>query len=189
MAITSITKVTAAAAKAFIDNLEFTGITTEVSSDGVLQIKSGGVRIFSGNAIYYNNGESSFNIAANYSSPYYTVTACSNGLILNYTNRGNMFISLNHDSTVIYGATYSEATCDKPRVCRSDLENYFDNTFYRYQANCTALVNFVTGAGLGDANIAAENAYYMPMYQYSGTGVITLNNEKYITNGYWCIKD
>lgn len=76
-----------------------------------------------------------------------------------------------------------------PRVCRSDLENFLGNNCTRHLANCTTLANFVTAASLGDANVAAENAYYIPIYQYDGMGIITLNNEKYITNGYWCIKD
>lgn len=189
MAITSITNVNAAAAKAFIDNLGFTGITTELQSDA-LQVKADGATILSYNSVYYNNGGLSFNIASNYAKPTYTVTACSNGLILTYANSADIFISLNSDGTIIYGSNYSgDSGKNFPRVCRPDLANYLSNEFTRHKASCTALVNFVTNAGLGDANVAAENAYYIPIYQYDGTGIITLNNEKYITNGYWCIKD
>ena len=186
-----------AAAKAFIDNLGFTGITTAVSSSGtnISQIKHNNVLVMGGLKVYYNNGGSSFEMGSSSSEIHYTILACTNGIIiqaLNYdgtTKINSAFMSFNSDGTLIYGASYKTDSSANPRVCRSDLENFLGNNFTRHLANCTTLANFVTAASLGDANVAAENAYYMPIYQYDGMGIITLNNEKYITNGYWCIKD
>lgn len=186
-----------AAAKAFIDNLGFTGITTAVSSSGtnISQIKHNNILVFGGLKVYYNNGGSSFEIGSSSSEIHYTILACTNGIIiqaLTYsgtTEIKSAFMSFNSDGTLIYGAPYKTDSLANPRVCRSDLENFLGNNFTRHLANCTTLANFVTAASLGDANVAAENAYYMPIYQYDGMGIITLNNEKYITNGYWCIKD
>lgn len=197
MAITSIMNASPAAAKAFIDNLGFTGITTAVSSSGtnISQIKHNNILVFGGLKVYYNNGGSSFEIGSSSSEIHYTILACTNGIIiqaLTYsgtTEIKSAFMSFNSDGTLIYGAPYKTDSLANPRVCRSDLENFLGNNFTRHLANCTTLANFVTAASLGDANVAAENAYYMPIYQYDGMGIITLNNEKYITNGYWCIKD
>ena len=197
MAITSIMNASPAAAKAFIDNLGFTGITTAVSSSGtnISQIKHNNVLVMGGLKVYYNNGGSSFEMGSSSSEIHYTILACTNGIIiqaLNYdgtTKINSAFMSFNSDGTLIYGASYKTDSSANPRVCRSDLENFLGNNFTRHLANCTTLANFVTAASLGDANVAAENAYYMPIYQYDGMGIITLNNEKYITNGYWCIKD
>ena len=197
MAITSIINASPAAAKAFIDNLGFTGITTAVSSSGtnISQIKYNDVLIFGGTNIFYNGGGSSFAIGSVSSEIRYTIIACTNGIIMELlladgvTKVNSVFISFNSDGTPIYGAAGKSDSLANPRVCRSDLENYLANNFTRHLANCTTLSNLVTTAGLGETNIVAENAYYMPMYQYDGKGAITLNNEKYITNGYWCIKD
>ena len=186
-----------AAAKAFIDNLGFTGITTAVSSSGtnISQIKHNNILVFGGLKVYYNNGGSSFEIGSSSSEIHYTILACTNGIIiqaLTYsgtTEIKSAFMSFNSNGTLIYGAPYKTDSLANPRVCRSDLENFLGNNFTRHLANCTTLANFVTAASLGDANVAAENAYYIPIYQYDGMGIITLNNEKYITNGYWCIKD
>lgn len=181
-----------AAAKAFIDNLGFTGITTAVSSSGtnISQIKHNNILVFGGLKVYYNNGGSSFEIGSSSSEIHYTILACTNGIIiqaLTYsgtTEIKSAFMSFNSDGTLIYGAPYKTDSLANPRVCRSDLENFLGNNFTRHLANCTTLANFVTAASLGDANVAAENAYYIPIYQYDGMGIITLNNEKYITNGY-----
>ena len=197
MAITSIMNASPAAAKAVIDNLGFTGITTAVSSSGtnISQIKHNNILVFGGLKVYYNNGGSSFEIGSSSSEIHYTILACTNGIIiqaLTYsgtTEIKSAFMSFNSDGTLIYGAPYKTDSLANPRVCRSDLENFLGNNFTRHLANCTTLANFVTAASLGDANVAAENAYYIPIYQYDGMGIITLNNEKYITNGYWCIKD
>ena len=197
MAITSIMNATPAAAKAFIDNLGFTGITTAVSSSGtnISQIKHNNILVIGGLKVYYNNGGSSFEIGSSSSEIHYTILACTNGIIIQPLNFdgtikiGSAFMSFNSDGTLIYGAPYKSDSLAKPRVCRSDLENFLGNDCTRHLANCTTLANFVTAASLGDANVAAENAYYIPIYQYDGMGIITLNNEKYITNGYWCIKD
>lgn len=197
MAITSIMNATPAAAKAFIDNLGFAGITTAVSSSGtnVSYIKHNNELVLGGLKVYYNDGGSSFDLGSSSSEIHYTILACTNGIIIQFltsdgtTKINSAFMSFNSDGTLIYGAPYKSDSLANPRVCRSDLENYLANNCTRHLANCTTLANFVTAASLGDANVAAENAYYIPIYQYDGMGIITLNNEKYITNGYWCIKD
>lgn len=77
---------TPAAAKAFIDNLGFTGITTAVSSSGtnVSQIKHNNILVIGGLKVYYNNGGSSFEIGSSSSEIHYTILACTNGIIIQF---------------------------------------------------------------------------------------------------------
>ena len=69
-----------AAAKAFIDNLGFTGITTAVSSSGtnISQIKHNNILVIGGLKVYYNNGGSSFEIGSSSSEIHYTSFVTAN---------------------------------------------------------------------------------------------------------------
>ena len=88
MAITSIMNATPAAAKAFIDNLGFTGITTAVSSSGtnVSHIKHNNELVLGGLKVYYNDGSSSFDLGSSSSAGYIADCRHSGGSVF-YTHQ------------------------------------------------------------------------------------------------------
>ena len=63
-------------------------------------------------------------------------------------------------------------------------------SFVPEAAQQTAIVKFATNANIGEVS-NTRYAYYMPMNQNyaSGIGKFVLNDDVYITNGYWAICD
>ena len=194
MAINSITRATASDAADFINALGFDGLEANASS-GALTITYNGYNVISGTNCYYNYGNTSYSYTTN-SNHYYTILSCTNGLIVSeYSSTstdymgGCVVLSYNSDGTLIYSATPGGGQISNCYVVRNDLPNTKTNNFYRREANVTALMSLVSAAPVGDENVIAENAYCVPYYQYTGTGVLTIEGNNYVTNGYYCIKD
>lgn len=165
-----------------------------------LFIKNGNTTIFktydeygaSSTGAIYNNGSSNYALSSSVASSYatYDIYFSTHGFIVKQSNGGATdlyFVSLNDDGTLVYGV--NRGTAGTSPVCmRYTDTNYQSNTYTANAANSTSLCNFVAKGAIGE-NASAQYAYFMPLYQYNVSGILTLNDEQYATNGYWCIKD
>ena len=165
-----------------------------------LYIKNGDTTIFktyddygaSGTGAIYNNGGSKYNLSSAVASSdaTYDIYFSSHGFMIKQTSGGATdlyFISLNDDGTVVYGINRG-ATGTSPVCMRYTDTGYQSITYTANSANSTSLCNFVAKGAIGEDS-SAQYAYFMPLYQYNVAGILTLNDEQYVTNGYWCIKD
>lgn len=58
----------------------------------------------------------------------------------------------------------------------------------RLTATVTTVVPFVCGCGAGECRYT-PNAVYFPTAQYTDPGEIIVNGSRYLSNGYWALKD
>lgn len=146
----------------------------------------------SGSGAIYNNGSSKYNLSATVASSYatYDTYFSSHGFMIKQANGGAAdlyFVSVNDDNTIYYGVSRGE-TGTSPVCMRYTDTGYQSNAYIANDADSTSLCNFVAKGGIG-VNSSAQYAYFMPINQYNVPGIRTLNDEQYISNGYWCIKD
>lgn len=188
----------------FVNTLNLPGITAEVSGTYGFNILFDGNVIFrristgSNNLeMYYNNGSSTVSKASTGATQEqwtFDVYASSKGILFecggpigSATSKAKGFIAINDDNTIVYGsAQYNTFTS-------VSVVRYIDGsaqtiTYTANAANSTSLCNFVAKGAIG-VDSSAQYAYFMPLYQYNAAGILTLNDEQYATNGYWCIKD
>lgn len=150
--------------------------------------------------IYNGSTEiASTNISGNYNKGQTAQIFSSSYGLLIYLNSGNdndtyAFISFNDDGDIIMGIKNNGSTvsADAPTSMLTYSLNKSGSTYsYSYTANSgnvTALCNMVADGGFG-VDASAQYVYYMPIYQYSVPGIFTFDDEDYVSNGYWCIKD
>lgn len=140
----------------------------------------------------YNNGNSIYNLSDSVASSdaTYDIYFTSHGFMIKQTNGGATdlyFVSINDGGTVVYGINRG-TTGTSPVCMRYTDTNYQTITYTANVSTSTSLCNFVAKGAIG-VDSSAQYAYFMPLYQYNVPGILTLNDEQYITNGYWCIKD
>lgn len=63
-----------------------------------------------------------------------------------------------------------------------------NQTIDRVTANVTTVVPFVCGCGAGECRYT-PNVVYFPTAQYTTAGEIVVNGARYLSNGYWALKD
>ena len=126
---------------------------------------------------------------------HWSVYSCSNGLLIRVVNESSSeawaFIGVNSDSKLIYGTSPTTTTAQSPTSFQTivwDLSAYTTTATSR-TAGSTSLLNLVHNGGYGELSVA-ENIYFALYTQYPHTiGVLNLNDEFYITNGWFVIKD
>lgn len=152
---------------------------------------------YPGSTVYYDNGNSMemYYEKTNTGANRYDVYVCSHGFIISIyasgytTQRANLLITVNDDGTI--KTVFTAASGDAMTTCKcvGFSENSYQSCSYTANlANSTSLTNFVSKGSIG-ADSSCQYAYFMPLYQYSTAGIITMNGKNYITNGYWCIQD
>lgn len=141
--------------------------------------------------MYVNNGNSSFNLVGiGGSGETDDIYFSSRGFLLKIVNSGYtvlVMLTVNDDGSIITaranGQTGTSIAC--MRYADSDGQTI---AYTANSGNSTTLCNMIALGSVG-TDSSAQYAYFMPIRQYSDAGIITLNDEQYITNGYWCIKD
>lgn len=151
--------------------------------------------------IYYNNGESIYTPSTSQNpegrTMHFDVMGTSHGvLIRSYkdTTSGYSVATLltREDEgkiSIIDGSAF--ATTFAPtslRVINYDKSSYQSISYTANAASNTSLTNFV-GVGEMGEDTSCKYAYFMPLYQYSTTGILNINGIDYVTNGYWCLSD
>lgn len=151
--------------------------------------------------LYYNNGEST--VSANsistiaISSAY--IYLCNNGIIID--KRGSstrqyspVMIAKNTDGvcSILY-STDTTANSNVAYYTNLHSVSYVGNTiadfgFTPINIESTALTNVCYHGEIGKKN-CMENGYISLFYQYNSAGILMIDGEEYVTNGYWCIKD
>ena len=158
---------------------------------------NGGQPNYPGSTVYFDNGNSvaRYYKNTNTGASRYDVYICSHGFIISIyasgytTQRANLLITVNDDGTI--KTVFTAASGDAMTTCKcvGFSENSYQSCSYTANsANSTSLTNFVSKGSIG-ADSSCQYAYFMPLYQYSTAGIITMNGKNYITNGYWCIQD
>lgn len=169
--------------------IAMTGITTGRDDDN------------HGIILYYNNGSSYRGNRSNYGSGTLTATLyiTSHGFIIvnnSYRNDGicAAWVNVNDDGTIIYGGTDPTSTTLTTLYghligCKYDEPSYQALNFTPHtNTSVTTLCNMIATGSLGEPSIA-QYAFYSPVYQTTNTGIVEIDDEQYVTNGYWCIKD
>lgn len=152
---------------------------------------------YPGSTVYFDNGNSVVGYYKNTNTGVsrYDVYICNHGFIISIyasdytTQRANLLITVNDDGTI--KTVFTAASGDAMTTCKcvGFSENSYQSCSYTANsANSTSLTNFVSKGSIG-ADSSCQYAYFMPLYQYSTAGIITMNGKNYITNGYWCIQD
>lgn len=145
---------------------------------------------YAGNRTYIDPSSSGHNVV-------YDIYSCSNGLLIKLHDIGTngdttMFqwalITKNDDGTIRVVVNSSDAAFNNPVCVLYSQANTQRCTYTSNPANSTSLSNFVSKGNIG-VDSKCQYAYFMPLYQYNVPGILILNDEQYITNGYWCIKD
>lgn len=202
MAISGYTGLSTAQFVAFVNGLNLP-ITAETSGTYGFNILYGDNIIFSristgsNNLVMHYNGSSTVSKTSTGGSQEqwtFSVYASSKGILFDCggtlgsaTSKAKGFISINDDNTIVYGcAEYN--TYVSVSVARYTDTGVQTIVYTANSANSTSLCNFVAKGSIG-VDSSAQYAYFMPMYQYNVAGILTLNDEQYITNGFWCIKD
>lgn len=149
-----------------------------------------------GYTLFYNNGESNVQVnrgSGNGVADTFDVRYSSNGILLHYyrsaevTYQVDMFITKNSDGKIIIGAM-QRATSFLTNTVVYDYPT-LDATTYSYNdKNNTALLNMIFAGDNDDLNVC-EYCFAMPFRNYDNSGTLTLNDEQYVSNGFWCIKD
>lgn len=142
--------------------------------------------------IYYNNGSSTINLNAVGSAGHTNdIYFCDKGFLLKTANSSSstpalVLFTWNDDGKLIMVGASSNGL--SPKCVRYTDSVAQSCTYTANAANATSLCNFVPKGAVGEDSFA-QYAYFMPLCQYNVPGILTLNDEQYITNGYWCIKD
>ena len=146
--------------------------------------------LFSSGYTYYDNGLSHLLVISNSGSYTYDIMLCNNGLIIQFKGADRVFSALivKDGETFYVNSTYFNSG-SYAYVCSKFTDtNYQRNDNIRVLGNSTVLRPLIYAGTVGETNVV-PNAYFLPITQYADVGVLTLNGENYITNGYWCIKD
>ncbi len=204
MAISGNTGLSTVQFVAFINALNLPNITAETSGTYGFNILLDDSVIFSRLStgsndlvMRYNNGQSTVSKASTGGAQEqwtFNVYASSKGFLFecggtlgSATSKAKGFITINDNNTIVYGsAAYS--TFVSVSVARYTDGNVQTIAYTANAANSTSLCNFIAKGIIGEDS-SAQYAYFMPLYQYNVAGILTLNDEQYATNGYWCIKD
>ena len=204
MAISGNTGLSTAQFVAFVNALNLPGITAETSGTYGFNILLDGSVIFSRVStgsndlvMRYNSGASSVSKASTGGAQEqwtFSVYASSKGILFecggtlgSATSKAKGFITINDDNAIVYGsAAYN--TFVSVSIARYADANIQTITYTANAANSTSLCHFVARGSIG-VDSSAQYAFFMPLYQYNVAGILTLNDEQYVTNGYWCIKD
>ena len=176
----------------YFSSVTFDGQTQEINcldDDGNLAMKitaEGAVICYTSQRDYVN----AFSIAgADLAYAY----VCSFGVMLqfglNYGNPGCiLFSKTNQGKTAIVCCNNLYTTIY--RVAYGDVAQTNTLTFTPVTGNQTQLVPFCTDSQMNAVSYT-PNAFYIPYGQYytMGYGAIKIDNQTYLTNGYWAIKD
>lgn len=82
--------------------------------------------------------------------------------------------------TSYLNSNVSAVTAKDPAVINQKIE--------RVTANVTTVVPFVCGCGAGECRYT-PGVVYFPTAQYTTAGEIVVNGARYLSNGYWALKD
>jgi hypothetical protein len=145
--------------------------------------------------LYYNNGSSVMQTYDSNSirSGIYDVYICSHGILIDTHFADNKLVPVlitfdENGDAIMVGISDNSHTAVNAKCVRYADAAYQSCSYTANPANSTSLTNFVSKGSIG-ADSSCQYAYFMPLYQYSDAGIITMNGKNYITNGYWCIKD
>ena len=152
---------------------------------------------YPGSTVYYDNGNSMVRYYKNTNTGenLYDVYVCSHGFIISIyasgytTQRANLLITVNDDGTI--KTVFTAASGDAMTTCKCvgfSETSYQSCAYTANLANSTSLTNFVSKGSIG-VDSSCQYAFFMPLYQYNSTGILTGDGIDYITNGYWCIQD
>jgi hypothetical protein len=172
-------------------------------SDNNIIVSSNYTSSWIGFIAYYNNGAS---YVGNYAyidasssghDVVYDIYSCSNGLLIKLHDIGSnadttkfqwaLITKTNNDKIAIV-VNSNDASYNNPVCCIYDQSSEQNCTYTSNSANSTSLSNFVSKGSIG-VDSSCQYAFFMPLYQYNSTGILTLDGIDYITNGYWCIQD
>ncbi len=180
----------------------YTGIVIKDSDNNTI-VNSNHTSAWMGFAAYCNNGAS---YTGNYAyidagsgghNVVYDIYSCSNGLLIKLHDIGTnadttkfqwALITKNDDGTIRVVVNSSDAAFNNPVCVLYSQANIQRCTYTSNSANSTSLSNFVSKGPIG-VDSSCQYAFFMPLYQYNSTGILTGNGIDYITNGYWCIQD
>lgn len=140
--------------------------------------------------VQYNYGTSSTQVTISYGY------ACANGVMLQFsgmnykacvmiakTNNGEIVTVMSNSESV---NSYTVVWC----VAWGDVAPFTNFTFTAHERNQTVIAPFASCANIGDVSYT-DKAGYIPYGQYynSGYGTLSIGEDTWLTNGYWCIKD
>ena len=180
----------------------YTGIVIKDSDNNTI-VNSNDHSSWIGLVAYYNNGASYagncayIDASSSGHNVVYDIYSCSNGLLIKLHDIGTnadttkfqwALITKNDDGTIRVVVNSSDKAFNNPVCVLYSQANTQSCTYTSNLANSTSLSNFVSKGSIG-ADSSCQYAYFMPLYQYSSAGIITMNGKNYITNGYWCIQD
>lgn len=102
-------------------------------------------------------------------------------LIIAKDSDGNtVIVAASSASSSTLGNKVSAVTAKDPIVINQDIG--------RVTANVTTVVPFVCGCGAGELRYTPSVVYF-PTAQYTSAGEIIVNGSRYLSNGYWALKD
>lgn len=127
---------------------------------------------------------------------YWSIYGCTNGLLIrsqkdNKRDESWAFITFNADDTIIYGYSATANAGASPTSFKTTVwdSNILTTTVTNVQAGSTSLFNLVYNGPYGDATIA-EKAYYAIYAQYPhAIGVLNINDNYYLSCGWFVIAD
>lgn len=145
--------------------------------------------------LYYNNGSSvmqTYDIDS-VRNGIYDVYICSHGILIDTHFADNKLVPVlitfdENGDAIMVGISDNSHTAVNAKCVRYADAAYQSCAYAANAATSTSMANFVTKGQIGE-NTSVQYAYFMPLYQYSSAGIITMNGKNYITNGYWCIQD
>lgn len=152
---------------------------------------------YPGITVYYNNGNSytKYYVDSTTNANVYDIYICSHGFILQSyasditTQRTHLIVTINDDGAIKTIFTSSKGAVLTSCKCVAYSDIYYQPCEYTANlANSTSLTNFVSKGSIG-VDSSCQYAFFMPLYQYNSTGILTGDGIDYITNGYWCIQD
>lgn len=127
---------------------------------------------------------------------YWSIYGCTNGLLIR-SQKGDKsveawgFITFNSDDNIIYGYSKAANAGASPTnfITTTWDSNMLTTTVSNVQASSTSLFNLVYNGPYGDTTIA-EKAYYAIYAQYPrAIGVLNINDNYYLSCGWFVIAD
>lgn len=142
----------------------------------------------------YNNN--AFESIGSADPGYWSIYGCTNGLLIR-AQKGDKstetwaFITFNSDDNIIYGCSKVAAAGASPESFTTTVwdSNILTTTVSNVQAGSTSLFNLVYNGPYGATTIA-EKAYYAIYAQYPrAIGVLNINDNYYLSCGWFVIAD